>query len=92
LENPLSILVPVTGTEVSGRAAEVAIAIGRTGNCPITVLYVSNQKGGRGRSRLRSRHQEETILKEIVAIADRYDYEIATTMQAGVAPTKRSSM
>jgi Kef-type K+ transport system membrane component KefB/nucleotide-binding universal stress UspA family protein len=90
LESPLSILVPVTGTDVARRAAEVAIAIGRTGNCRITVLYVSGQKsnGARGRSRLRAREQEEAILKEIVAIADRYDYQIDTTMQAGLGPDR----
>ena len=38
---PTHILVPVTGTDVSRRAAEVAIAIARACNCPVTALYVA---------------------------------------------------
>jgi len=38
--SPLHILVPVTGTEVSRRAADVAIAIARACDRPITALYV----------------------------------------------------
>ena len=85
---PLNILVPVTGTDVSRRAAEVAIAIGRACKSRLTALYVSNKssEGSRRKRRFRSRQQEQAILKNIVELADRYDYEIETAVEADVAP------
>jgi Kef-type K+ transport system membrane component KefB/nucleotide-binding universal stress UspA family protein len=50
LEKPdgkMSILVPVNGTEVSRRAAEVAITMARATKAPLTVLYVA-ARGKRG--------------------------------------------
>jgi nucleotide-binding universal stress UspA family protein len=81
--------VPLNGTEVSRRAAEIAIAIGRVSQAPITALYVSNLKPGprkRGSGLLRVRQREQAILKDIVDLADRYDKEIKTTVRADVAP------
>ncbi len=49
--SPLHILVPVTGTEVSRRAADVAIAIARACDRPITALYVATASGSNGRKR-----------------------------------------
>jgi len=85
---PARILVPIAGTDVSRRAAEVAIAIGRACNALVRVLYVSAAKpNGRGRSRGgRVRAQEQAILKEIVEIADRYDVALTTAVRADVAP------
>ena len=89
-QSPLHILVPVNGTEVSRRAAEVAIAIARACDCPISALYVANTGGGsagtRKRRGFRARQQEQAITKEIVEIADRYDVTIKTAMHADVAP------
>jgi nucleotide-binding universal stress UspA family protein len=88
---PQSILVPVTGTEVSRRAAEVAIVFGRACKVPVTALYVSNRKpngGGRARKSLRTRRQEQAILKEIVELADRYDFDIKTAVATDIAPDK----
>jgi nucleotide-binding universal stress UspA family protein len=90
-ECPQRILVPVTGTEVSRRAAEVAIVLGRACKVPVTALYVSNRKsngGGRARRSLRTRRQEQAILKEIVELADRYDFDIKTAVATDVAPDK----
>jgi Kef-type K+ transport system membrane component KefB/nucleotide-binding universal stress UspA family protein len=89
-QSPLNILVPVNGTEVSRRAAEVAIAIAHACDCPITALYVANPGGNgarrRRRSAFRARYQEQAIVKDIVEMADRYDVEIKTTMHADEAP------
>jgi nucleotide-binding universal stress UspA family protein len=84
---PLNILVPVAGTDMSRRAAEVAIALGRACKAPVTAIYVlpKSPSGARGR---RSRRQEQAILKDIVEVADRSDYEIKTAVQASVAPDK----
>ena len=86
----LRILVPVNGSEVSRRAAEIAIAIARACGCPITVLYVATAGAGNGRTRkrggLRANRQEQAILKEIVEIADRYDVTTRTAMHADMPP------
>ncbi len=85
---PAKILVPVAGTDVSRRAAEVAIAIGRACNALVTVLYVSGTKpNGRGRRRgVRARRHEQDILKDIVEIADRDDAAVKTAVRADMAP------
>jgi Kef-type K+ transport system membrane component KefB/nucleotide-binding universal stress UspA family protein len=84
-ENPggkLSILVPVNGTEVSRRAAEVAITMARATKAQVTVLYVAVRTATRRGMRrgIRSRRNEEAILKDIVAIADGYNMSIRTAV------------
>ncbi len=79
-DGKLNILVPVNGTEPSRRAAEVAITIARAGKASLTVLYVAARTGGRVRRGLRSRRNEEAILKDIVAIADGYNMSIRTAV------------
>jgi nucleotide-binding universal stress UspA family protein len=95
LENPtesgFKILVPINGTEVSCRAAEVAIALARANDVPITALYVSNPTApASGRRRARAgtatRRYEEAILKDVVALADRYDTEVRTAVRVDIAP------
>jgi nucleotide-binding universal stress UspA family protein len=82
--------VPVNGTDVSRRAAEVAIAIARASGSAITVLYVAltGVSNGRNRKRrgFRASRREQAIVKEIVEIANRYDVTTATVMRADVAP------
>jgi Kef-type K+ transport system membrane component KefB/nucleotide-binding universal stress UspA family protein len=86
-ECPRNILVPVTGTEVSRRAAEMAIALGRACNASVTALYVSSRKANAGRRRpLRSRRQQQSILKDVVEIADRYGFDIKTATRTNVTP------
>jgi Kef-type K+ transport system membrane component KefB/nucleotide-binding universal stress UspA family protein len=84
----LRILVPLNGTDVSRRAAEVAVAIGRAAQAPLTALYVSNLKSGaRKRSGvLRTRAPEQAILKDMVDLADRNDMDIRTKVRSDVAP------
>jgi Kef-type K+ transport system membrane component KefB/nucleotide-binding universal stress UspA family protein len=87
-ENPaskLSILVPVNGTEPSRRAAEIAITIARASKASLTVLYVATRSGSRVRRGLRSRRNEEAILKDIVAIADSYSMSIRTEVLSSSA-------
>ena len=86
-DDKLSILVPVNGTEVARRAAEVAITMARTSKSPLTVLYVAARETKRGgRRSLRTRRHEEAILKEIVAIADGYNMSIRTAVLAERSP------
>jgi len=90
VESRLNILVPVTGTEVSQRAADLAIALARAADAPLTALYVSNAKpnGGRGRRRrnYRERLQEQSILKDVVERAEQYDLDIRTAVRADISP------
>jgi Kef-type K+ transport system membrane component KefB/nucleotide-binding universal stress UspA family protein len=82
-----NILVPVAGTDISRRAAEVAIALARACECPITVLYVANTgASAKRRPGTRERRHEQAILKEIVQMADRYDVEARTAVRSDVAP------
>jgi nucleotide-binding universal stress UspA family protein len=88
-QGPLNILVPVNGTEVSRRAAELAIAVARAFEAPITALYVSGAKRdarGRRGGGSRERAQEQAILKEIVQLAEQYDQQVATRVRADQSP------
>jgi Kef-type K+ transport system membrane component KefB/nucleotide-binding universal stress UspA family protein len=87
----LNILVPVRGNKVSRRGAEVALALARAGTSPLTALYVMGTVGlGAAQRRLKrpttSRRHEETILKDIVELADRYDTPIRTALRLEIAP------
>jgi nucleotide-binding universal stress UspA family protein len=80
----LNILVPVNGTEPSRRAAEIAITMARANKASLMVLYVA--VGGNGKRRgIRTRRHEESILKDIVAIADGYNMSIRTAVVANNA-------
>jgi Kef-type K+ transport system membrane component KefB/nucleotide-binding universal stress UspA family protein len=83
LRSRLSILVPVNGTDVSRRAAEVAIAIARATRGTLTALYVAPRTEKNGKKR--SRQYEEAILKDIVALAGTYDLEIKTAVRSDIA-------
>ena len=87
-QSPLHLLVPVTGNEVSRRAADVAIAIARACECPITSLYVATGGAGNGRKRrgFRARRQEQAIMKDIVEMADRHDVTARTAVHSDVVP------
>ena len=79
----LNILVPVRGNKVSRRAAEVALALTRPGDPPITALYVLSTVGlGAAQRRLKrptpTRRHEEAVLKEIVELADHHGRSIRT--------------
>jgi len=73
------ILVPVNGTDVSRRAAEVAFALARSGGSRVSALYVAS---GRVRAMRRS---EEAVLKDIVELADRYDARVRTALRVDTA-------
>jgi Kef-type K+ transport system membrane component KefB/nucleotide-binding universal stress UspA family protein len=95
LKNPDSsmafkILVPISGSGVSRRGAETAIALGRAGSSPLRLIYVSTtrDKGSRrGRSSV-SLVQEEAVLKDVVTLAARYDVNATTSIRANVSPER----
>jgi len=89
-QSPLNILVPVNGTDVSRRAAEVAIEMARGARAEVTALYVSGSKGtrGGGRAGARARRHERAILDDIAELAEKYQQEIETAIRADMAPDR----
>jgi K+:H+ antiporter len=86
--SPTHILVPVTGSEVSRRAADVAMAIASACDCPVTALYVATSganNGHKGRV-FRARRQEQAIMKDMVGMADHYDVTAKTAVRSDLAP------
>ena len=89
-EKRLKILVPITGTEVSRRGAEIAIALARAENGRVTALYVSTKSrprsiGKRFQRSIASHRVEEAILKDITHMADQYEANIKTAVHTNVA-------
>lgn len=87
----LDILVPITGTEVSRRGAEVAFALARATASPVTALYVSSAPtptapaGLRGGSRTGPRADNEALLKDTANLADQYDVPLRTAFRVNMA-------
>jgi Kef-type K+ transport system membrane component KefB/nucleotide-binding universal stress UspA family protein len=89
-KGPLNVLVPVRGNKVSRRAAEVALALTRPSDPPLTALYVLSTVGlGAAQRRLKrptpTRRHEEAVLKEIVELADHHGRSIRTALRLDVA-------
>jgi nucleotide-binding universal stress UspA family protein len=84
----LKILVPVSGSGVSRRGAEIAIALARPNATSLRVMYVSTTRdqGVRRNGASVSLAREEAILKDTGALAARYGVDVTTTLQASTAP------
>jgi nucleotide-binding universal stress UspA family protein len=85
------ILIPVNGTDVSSRAAEVALTLAHANNSQVTALFVTRSGASASRSRRpsrlsASRRNEEAVLKAIAELADRYEVNVRTAMRVNVAP------
>lgn len=86
---PLDILVPVSGTDYSRHAAELAITLARATNAPVTALHVSARmapgmmhKRWRPRS-LRPDAAEAAMLENLQALAERNGVTLRTRLLAG---------
>jgi nucleotide-binding universal stress UspA family protein len=77
------ILLPVNGSPVSRRAAEITFALARPIGARVSVLFVSQ---GDGHSRTRSR--EEGVLKDMVELAERYDVRLTTLISKRSGPAE----
>jgi nucleotide-binding universal stress UspA family protein len=87
LRTGLDILVPITGTEVSRRGAEVALALAQASGTPVTALYVLSSSPGAIAVRNRyggPRRAGEAILKEIVHLADQYGVPLRTALRVNM--------
>jgi nucleotide-binding universal stress UspA family protein len=67
------ILLPVNGSPQSRRAAEIAFAVARGTGAQVHALFVS-QTDGRSRTRVR----EESVLKDMAELGERYDVTVTT--------------
>jgi nucleotide-binding universal stress UspA family protein len=85
------ILIPVNGSEVSRRAVEVGLTLARSDDAEVTALYVTpgHPNGGRRKTTSRrraTRRNELAVLKDIGALADRYEVDMRSMTQAHMAP------
>src|SRR5262249_11671904 len=92
LENPvksrLHILIPVTGTRVSREAAEVGIVIARAIDAPVTALHIAGKSRHMARQlrrAMRSRGQQEAVLRDGVDMAGRYGAASGTAVRTAAA-------
>ena len=69
------ILVPVNGSPQSRRAAEIAFALARATGAQVHCLFVS-QSDGHSRTRTR----EESVLKDMAELGERYDVDVTTSI------------
>jgi len=86
------ILVPVNGTDVSRRAAEIAMTFARATDAQVTAFYVTRANGpgaNRRKSTARrraTRRGEHAVLKDIAALGDRYEVAVRSTTRVNLAP------
>jgi Kef-type K+ transport system membrane component KefB/nucleotide-binding universal stress UspA family protein len=87
---PGRILVPVNGTDSSRRAAEVAFSLARATDAVVTVLYVTRTTAAGVRANRRqanaARRNDEAVLQDVMALADRYEINVRRSMRADLAP------
>ena len=86
----LNILVPVTGSAVSRNGAEIAAALARATNRPVTVLYVAAESRRATTIALLGsrRREQEAVLKDIVKSADQYGVRVRTAVSSRANPAK----
>ncbi len=85
------ILIPVNGTEVSRRAAEIGLTLARANDAQVTALFVTRANGGGSKAnsaarKRATRRNERAILKDIGALGDRYDVDVRSTTLMNLAP------
>lgn len=87
MPDALNILVPVSGSGVSKRGEEIAVALTQAGSGSLRVIYVATTRDkGAQRGVSRSLSQEAGILKDASDLAARYDVDITTTLRVNRAP------
>ncbi|MDA9433163.1 potassium transporter [Bradyrhizobium sp. CCBAU 51627] len=87
MPDALNILVPVSGSGISKRGAEVAVALTQAGSGSLRVIYVATTRDkGAQRGASRGLSREAGILKDASDLAARYDVDITTTLRVDRAP------
>jgi nucleotide-binding universal stress UspA family protein len=83
---PSSILVPDSGTETSRRAAELAIALARACECPVTDLYVAHTGASGARRGFHGHQQARAIISEVEQMGELYGVKIKRAVRTDMAP------
>lgn len=87
LDAELRILVPITGTQISRRGAEVAIMLARATDAQVVALYVASGIDKRARQYgFGGTRRGESILKDIVSLGEQHGVVIKTMIRADIAP------
>ena len=87
LSQPPKILVPVSGSTVSRRGAEIAVALTRATSGTLRAIYVATTRDkGVRRGRSLALPQQEAALKETSTLAARLGVDITTALRAGPTP------
>jgi Kef-type K+ transport system membrane component KefB/nucleotide-binding universal stress UspA family protein len=84
---PLDILVPVNGTDVSRRGAEVALNLARAAGASVTALYVTNATASTTRRR-RFRNpgrSDAAVLREVTTLADQHGVRVQAVERENLA-------
>jgi Kef-type K+ transport system membrane component KefB/nucleotide-binding universal stress UspA family protein len=85
IDTPLSILLPITGSEVSRRGAEVALALAKAAKAPLTALSVASPRRGSARLRLvAARRDAAEVLKEVTAMSKHYGVKVETHVRTDI--------
>ncbi|MDD1536942.1 MULTISPECIES: cation:proton antiporter domain-containing protein [unclassified Bradyrhizobium] len=83
----LNMLIPVSGSAISKRGAEVAVALAQGGSGSLRMIYVATTRDkGAQRGTSRGLGQEAGILKDASDLAARYDVDFTTTLRVNRAP------
>ncbi len=80
------ILIPVNGTGVSRRAAEIGLILARANDAQATALYVTRSENRNTMRRRATRRNEQAVLEEIRTLADRYGVDVRSTTLKNLAP------
>jgi Kef-type K+ transport system membrane component KefB/nucleotide-binding universal stress UspA family protein len=83
----LKILVPVTGSEVSRHGAEVALALGKAADTPVTAISVISPELRKARQRFGTRVRDASeAAREIRALAEAMEQTVRVTQRADISP------
>jgi Kef-type K+ transport system membrane component KefB/nucleotide-binding universal stress UspA family protein len=84
------ILIPVTGSDVSRRSVEIGLILARAKDAQVTALYVTRGISSTSRNsasrRQVTRRNELAVLRDIAALAERYDVALRSTTPTDMAP------
>jgi hypothetical protein len=69
------VLVPVTGTDVSRRGAEVAFVLAQAAQAQVCAVYAAP---GGGPASTRTRRSQEAVLRDIAQLGSRYELDVGT--------------
>ena len=78
----LDILVPISGTQESRRALEVALVLARAGTAPLTLILAVPARRGGGAIHPWQVHGE--VVRQAVALAEHYRVETRTVVRRGI--------